>query len=92
MKTLTLIAGPNGAGKTSFADYFVEQGLLKVPPVDMDGLEKFINWDKIPDDPLRYERERRKEIDRIFCEICDNAIEKRLDFAFECNLREEGIL
>jgi len=91
MATLTLIAGPNGAGKTSLSSYFEKENLFKVKPVDIDGLDKLINEDKIPNDMLRYEKERRKEIHRIFCEMCDNAIKKGLDFAYECNLRKDQI-
>ena len=91
MPTLTLIAGPNGAGKTCFSSHFVKQGLLNVMPVNIDGLENSIDENKLPNDFLRYERERRREIDRIFKESCNYAIEKQADFSFECNLRKNQV-
>jgi len=85
--TLTLIAGTNGAGKTRFFPYFMEHGFLSVVPVNIDGLEKNIDTNRLPHDYLRYGTALKKEIDRVFTESCFYAIKKRQDFAYECNLR-----
>ena len=91
MRTLTLIAGTNGAGKTQFFPYFMERGFLSAVPVNIDGLEKYIDNAKLPNDFFRYENARRKEIDRIFTDSCRYAIHQNLDFSYECNLRRDQL-
>jgi predicted ABC-type ATPase len=88
---LVLIAGPNGAGKTQFFQFFKSAGIIDVNPVNIDALEKDINEDNLPFDPMRYERVRRKEIDRIFTESCESAIRLKLNYAYECNLRIDQV-
>ncbi len=60
-------------------------------PVNIDSLESSIDIDKLPFDYFRYEKERKREIDRIFKENCNYAIERQADFSFECNLRRYQI-
>jgi predicted ABC-type ATPase len=94
MRTLTIVAGTNGAGKSYiFSGFLKAINLLNetVEVVIIDELEKYINETKIPFDFLRYEKERRKEIDRIFTELCQDAINYNRDFAYECNLREDQL-
>jgi predicted ABC-type ATPase len=93
MRTLTIVAGTNGAGKSYFSDYLKALKLFDATTevVNIDGLEKRIDETKIPFDFLRYERERKKEIDRIFTELCRDAINHNRDFAYECNFRADQL-
>lgn len=87
--TLTVIAGPNGAGKTSLQSLIKQTHLVDCNIVNIDALA--IDLDTLPEDPLRYPQELAKRTDRKFKELCENAVSKRCDFAFECNLREEQV-
>ena len=64
-------------------------GILTVEPVNIDALANSIDENKLPDDILRYNKVRAKELDRIFTERCKEAINANDDFAYECNLRED---
>ena len=64
-------------------------GILTVEPVNIDALASSIDENKLPNDFLRYEKVRSKELDRIFTERCQDAITANEDFAYECNLRED---
>ena len=87
--TLTLLAGPNGAGKSSFTEFFIEKGIIECPVVHIDELQ--IDESMIPHDPMRYERERGKALDKIFRQLCQDAVKERRDFSFECNLRDDQL-
>jgi len=85
--TLTLLAGPNGAGKSYFSNFFVEAGFISTLPINIDALEERVDKSRLPDDALRFERKLKEEIDKVFNELCHEAIDNQRDFAFECNLR-----
>lgn len=87
MPVLTILAGPNGAGKSYFSGFFMETGWLSTQPVNIDALESFVDLTLIPYDPLRYKKCLDLQIDSIFRELCNEAITKKKDFSFECNLR-----
>ena len=88
-KIVTVIAGPNGAGKTSLQSLLRQAHLVECNIVNIDAIT--INENLLPEDPLRYQKELNKQIDRKFKELCLDAIKNNLDFAFECNLRENQI-
>ena len=86
---VTVIAGPNGAGKTSLQSLLRQASLVNCNVLNIDALA--IDLDTIPNDPLRYPIELAKRTDKKFKQLCEKAIEERIDFAFECNLREEQV-
>jgi predicted ABC-type ATPase len=86
---VTVIAGPNGAGKTSLQSLLRQASLVNCNVLNIDALA--IDLDTIPNDPLRYPIELAKRTDKKFKELCERAILERIDFAFECNLREEQV-
>lgn len=86
---VTVIAGPNGAGKTSLQSLLRQASLVNCNVLNIDALA--IDLDTIPNDPLRYPIELAKRTDKKFKQLCVKAIEERIDFAFECNLREEQV-
>lgn len=86
---VTVIAGPNGAGKTSLQSLLRQACLVNCNVLNIDALA--IDLDTIPNDPLRYPIELAKRTDKKFRELCEKAIQERVDFAFECNLREEQV-
>ena len=86
---VTVIAGPNGAGKTSLQSLLRQAHLVNCNVVNIDALA--IDLDTVPTDPFRYPVEIAKRTDRKFRELCEQAIQKGMDFAFECNLREEQV-
>lgn len=86
---VTVIAGPNGAGKTSLQSLLRQAHLVNCNVVNIDALA--IDLDTVPTDPFRYPVEIAKRTDRKFKELCEEAIQKGMDFAFECNLREEQV-
>ena len=86
---VTVIAGPNGAGKTSLQSLLRQVSLVNCNVLNIDALA--IDLDTIPNDPLRYPIELAKRTDKKFKELCERAILERIDFAFECNLREEQV-
>lgn len=87
--TVTVIAGPNGAGKSSLQSLLRQAHLFDCSVVNIDALE--IDIDTLPADPLRYAGEIAKRTDKKFRELCEEAISKKNDFAFECNLRAEQV-
>jgi predicted ABC-type ATPase len=84
-----VIAGPNGAGKSSLQSLLRQAHLFDCSVVNIDALE--IDIDTLPADPLRYAGEIAKRTDKKFRELCEEAISKKNDFAFECNLRAEQV-
>lgn len=86
---VTVIAGPNGAGKTSLQSLLRQASLVNCNVLNIDALA--IDLDTMPNDPLRYPIELAKRTDKKFKQLCEKAIEERIDFAFECNLREEQV-
>ena len=86
---VTVVAGPNGAGKTSLQSLLRQAHLVNCNVVNIDALA--IDLDTVPTDPFRYPVEIAKRTDRKFRELCEQAIQKGMDFAFECNLREEQV-
>jgi len=89
--TLTLLAGPNGAGKSYFSNFFVEAGFISTLPINIDALEERVDKSRLPDDAMRFERKLREEIDKVFNELCREAIDNKRDFAYECNLRLDQV-
>ncbi len=87
--TVTVIAGPNGAGKSSLQSLLRQADLVHCNIVNIDALQ--IDVDTLPADPLRYPHEIAKRTDTKFRQLCEEAISKRTDFAFECNLRKEQV-
>ena|GEM_PF-3192043 len=55
--------------------------------VNIDALADSIDENKLPNDVLRYGKVRSQELDRIFTERCQEAINSVEDFSYECNLR-----
>ena len=88
-KIVTVIAGPNGAGKTSLQSLLRQAHLVKCNIVNIDAIT--IDESVLPNDPLRYQKELNRQIDKKFKDLCLDAINNNLDFAFECNLRENQI-
>lgn len=89
--TLTILAGPNGAGKSHFSDFFVQTNLISTQPINIDALEDRIDKSRISEDPMRYALEIKKEIDKVFRELCQEAIKNNKDFSYECNLRKDQL-
>lgn len=85
--TITILAGPNGAGKSFYSNFLVQKGFLTTHPINIDALEILIDTNRLPYDPMRFERSRKQEIDRIFNYLCKEAIDAQKDFSYECNLR-----
>ena len=88
-KKITVLAGPNGAGKSSIINLLQTTGLINCHVVNIDALK--INANYLPNDPLRFQTELNKTIDRKFKEICEDAIANERNFSFECNLRTEQV-
>ena len=88
-KIVTVIAGTNGAGKTSLQSMLRQAHLVNCNIVNIDAIT--INENLLPEDPLRYQKELNKQVDRKFRELCLEAIRNNVDFAFECNLRDNQI-
>lgn len=86
---ITVVAGPNGAGKSSFQSLLTQSHLVECSIVNLDALD--IKEDTLPEDPLRYAAEIAKRTDKVFKELCEDAIKNKQDFAFECNLRKEQV-
>lgn len=91
MPVLTILAGSNGAGKSYFSGFFLENGWIKTQPVNIDALESYVNFDGIPNDPMRYEKTLKQQVDKVFNELCLEAIKNNKDFSFECNLRRDQL-
>jgi len=91
MPVLTVLAGPNGAGKSYFSGFFLEKGWITNQPVNIDALESYVDQSRIPNDPMRYKRCLEEQIDKIFNELCHEAIQNKRDFSFECNLRRDQL-
>jgi predicted ABC-type ATPase len=91
MKSLTVLAGPNGAGKSTCTNFFIEQNILQVKPVNLDELKQLIDPSILPDDILRYQREENKQLEKLFEELYQQKIMTFEDFAYECNLREDQL-
>ncbi len=91
MKNLTVLAGPNGAGKSTCTNFFLEQNIIKVKPVNLDELKQLIDPAILPHDVLRYQREENKQLEKLFKELYLQKINASEDFAYECNLREEQL-
>jgi len=87
MSVLTVLAGPNGAGKSYFSGFFLETGWIKTQPVNIDALESYVDPSRIPNDPMRYGRCIEEQVNKIFNELCCEAIQNKRDFSFESNLR-----
>ena len=88
-KKITVLAGPNGAGKSSIINLLQTTGLINCHVVNIDALK--INANYLPNDPLRFQTELNKTIDRKFKELCEDAIANEHNFSFECNLRTEQV-
>ena len=89
VKIVTVIAGPNGAGKTSLQSLLRQAHLVECNIVNIDAIT--IDENLLPNDPLRYQKELNRLVDKKFKELCLDVIENNQDFAFECNLRENQI-
>jgi predicted ABC-type ATPase len=87
MPVLTVLAGPNGAGKSYFSGFFLETGWITTQPVNIDALESYVDPSRIPNDPMRYERCLEEQVNKIFNELCHEAILNERNFSFESNLR-----
>jgi predicted ABC-type ATPase len=85
--TLTVLAGPNGAGKSYFSKFFLERGWITVTPVNIDALENFVDTTRLPHDCMRYGKVLETEVNNVFNQLVESAIQNKKDFAFECNLR-----
>lgn len=88
MPTLTVLAGPNGAGKSVFSEFLVKNLLLPTKPFNPDVILdktkeflKFVSWEN-----LNQEESRLQHL--FFVEACEEAVNKKEDFSFECNLRK----
>lgn len=88
---LTLLAGPNGAGKSSFSSYLGKIGLIFTKVINIDDLEEMIDYDFVSYDPLRYQNEFYKQLDKVFQMLCKEAVRNKNDFAYECNFRKSQI-
>jgi len=91
MRSLTVLAGPNGAGKSYFSSFFIEKGWITCQPVNIDALENFVDISRIPHDPMRYLKCLKEQVNKIFNELCDDAINNNRDFSYECNLRMDQL-
>ncbi|NLT03719.1 MAG: hypothetical protein GXY09_07655 [Bacteroidales bacterium] len=91
MPTLTILAGPNGAGKSYFSSFFIQTGWIATMPVNIDALESRVDPSLLPSDPMRYEYCLKKEVNKLFNELCHEAIQSKRDFSFECNLRKDQL-
>lgn len=78
---LTLPAGPNGAGKSYFTDFLRQHNLLSSQPINIDALEKYIDWNLIPNDPMRHEKVKNREMNKLFDSLCEKAIHEHSDFS-----------
>lgn len=91
MPTLSILAGPNGAGKTRCSDLLQKIGLLPVKPIDLDLLfnEAIAS---LPQSIYGADQRISKVIDKLFRDYCNDAIDKNLDFCYECNLRKDQLI
>lgn len=90
MPTLTLLAGPNGAGKTTFIERFKKIGLLPPVVINLDNIPESV-YSRLTGNVYNYENELRKHRHEFFNEQCRMAIEKEVNFAYECNLRKDQV-
>lgn len=88
MPSLTIIAGPNGAGKTRISGFFEQF---------RDNLENIIDLDLLLQEATNeipysyYSANEWRQLDKLFKRYCEQAIEKKADFCYECNLRDDQV-
>ena len=63
-KIVTVIAGPNGAGKTSLQSLLRQAHLVECNIVNIDAIT--IDENLLPNDPLRYQKELNRLVDKKY--------------------------
>lgn len=92
MPTLTIIAGPNGGGKTWFSNYLLHKSdLLTTIPFNIDLINKEEIYNKLSGNIYNADRELTRIKHDLFTQSCKTAINQKLDFSYECNLRFDQI-
>ena len=90
MATLTVLAGPNGAGKTLLINRFKKLGYLPNVTLNLDQIPEQL-YGNLSGNVYNAEKELRKLRHEFFFNQCKLAVQKQIDFAYECNLRQDQI-
>lgn len=91
MPTLTVLAGPNGAGKTTFGERLQSIKLINCKIINVDYLPEHY-YAKLSGDYYRADKEMGQLRYKFLEEQSDIAIGKKIDFCYECNLRNDQVV